>query len=433
MSPEPRKHTPEAPGSSNHSPAQATPGRNQREPITTQAFTAPDVPARRNPERSAPSPTAARTGALDHVPARHHPVTQPSEAQIRRWRRYLADEESEARIYRYLAQRAEGKDREILMQVAEAEKRHQQHWRDMLGEHVGKPVRPSLSSAFLQFMAKHFGSVFILAMAQMAESRSPYAEDPDATEEMAADEAIHEEIIRALATSGREKLSGNFRAAVFGANDGLVSNLALTIGITASGASSSMVLLSGIAGLLAGALSMAAGEFVSVRSQRELLDASQPTQVTLRVASDLDIDENELELIYRARGMDEEAAHHRALERFGYLDCDCDPSLSHRADEEGEEENVALGTDIGAAAASFSFFASGALVPILPYIFGLSGLWAMLLSLLFVTMALGFTGGIVGLLSGSSPMRRGLRQILIGLGAAGITYLLGLAFGTTLG
>ncbi len=371
--------------------------------------------------------------ATGHIPARHYPVTQPSEAQIRRWRRYLADEESEARIYRYLAQRAEGEEREILMQVAEAEKRHQQHWRDMLGEHAGKPSRPSLSSAILQFLARHFGSVFILAMAQRAESRSPYAEDPDATEEMAADEAIHEEIIRALATNGREKLSGNFRAAVFGANDGLVSNLALTIGITASGASSSMVLLSGVAGLLAGALSMAAGEFVSVRSQRELLDASQPTQVTLRVASDLDIDANELELIYRARGMDEEAAHHRALERFGYLDCDCDPSLSHRANEDGEEENVALGTDIGAAAASFSFFASGALVPILPYILGLSGVWAMLLSLLFVAMALGFTGGIVGLLSGSSPMRRGLRQILIGLGAAGITYLLGLAFGTTLG
>ena len=72
-------------------------------------------------------------------------------------------------------------------------------------------------------------------------------------------------------------------------------------------------------------------------------------------------------------------------------------------------------------------------MPILPYILGLSGIWAMLLSLLFVTMALGFTGGIVGLLSGSSPMRRGLRQIFIGLGAAGITYLLGLAFGTTLG
>ena len=370
--------------------------------------------------------------ATEHELTRHSAVTSPSPAQIKRWRRYLADEESEARIYRYLARRAEGTDREILLQVAEAEKRHQQHWRDMLGEHADVHVRPSMQSLVLQFLAKNFGSVFILAMAQRAESRSPYAEDPDATEEMAADEAIHEEIIRALATSGREKLSGNFRAAVFGANDGLVSNLALTMGITASGASSSMVLLSGIAGLLAGALSMAAGEFVSVRSQRELLDASQPTQVTLRVAHDLDLDSNELELIYRARGMEPDAAHHRAMERFGYLDCDCDPSLSHREDED-REENVALGTDIGAAAASFAFFASGALVPILPYIFGFSGVFAMVLSLLFVGAALGFTGGVVGLLSGASPLKRGIRQILIGFGAAFVTYLLGLAFGTTVG
>ncbi|MBF1655078.1 VIT1/CCC1 family protein [Rothia sp. (in: high G+C Gram-positive bacteria)] len=370
--------------------------------------------------------------AAEHKPTRHSAVTSPSPAQIKRWRRYLADEESEARVYRYLARRAEGTDREILLQVAEAEKRHQQHWRDMLGEHADVHVRPSMQSLVLQFLAKNFGSVFILAMAQRAESRSPYAEDPDATEEMAADEAIHEEIIRALATSGREKLSGNFRAAVFGANDGLVSNLALTMGITASGASSSMVLLSGIAGLLAGALSMAAGEFVSVRSQRELLDASQPTQVTLRVAHDLDLDSNELELIYRARGMEPDAAHHRAMERFGYMDCDCDPSLSHREDED-REENVALGTDIGAAAASFAFFASGALVPILPYIFGLSGVFAMVLSLLFVGAALGFTGGVVGLLSGASPLKRGIRQILIGFGAAFVTYLLGLAFGTTVG
>lgn len=370
--------------------------------------------------------------AAEHKPTRHSAVTSPSPAQIKRWRRYLADEESEARIYRYLARRAEGTDREILLQVAEAEKRHQQHWRDMLGEHADVHVRPSMQSLVLQFLAKNFGSVFILAMAQRAESRSPYAEDPDATEEMAADEAIHEEIIRALATNGREKLSGNFRAAVFGANDGLVSNLALIMGITASGASSSMVLLSGVAGLLAGALSMAAGEFVSVRSQRELLDASQPTQVTLRVAGDLDLDANELELIYRARGMEPEAAHHRAMERFGYLSCDCDPSLSHREDED-REENVALGTDIGAAASSFAFFASGALIPILPYIFGLSGVFAMVLSLLFVGVALGFTGGVVGLLSGASPMKRGIRQILIGFGAAFVTYLLGLAFGTTVG
>ena len=81
--------------------------------------------------------------ATEHKLTRHSAVTSPSPAQIKRWRRYLADEESEARIYRYLARRAEGTDREILLQVAEAEKRHQQHWRDMLGEHVNVHVRPS--------------------------------------------------------------------------------------------------------------------------------------------------------------------------------------------------------------------------------------------------------------------------------------------------
>lgn len=361
------------------------------------------------------------------------PSTQPSRAQIRRWRRYLAEEISEARIYAALADRAEGKEAEILREVAQAELRHQDHWRTLLGEHASPEPRPSVSARFLELLAKNFGSVFVLALAQRAEGRSPYAEDPDATEAMAADEAIHEEIIRALSTSGREKLSGNFRAAVFGANDGLVSNAALIMGVGATGVSSSMVLLSGVAGLLAGALSMAAGEFVSVRSQRELLDASRPTQVTLDVAHQLDINQNELELIYKARGMSEEAARHRAMERFGYFTCDCDPSLSFRDDIEGadaEDAHGALGSDVGAAASSFCFFASGAIIPILPYIFGISGGTAMLISMLLVGFALMVTGGVVGLLSGASPLKRGLRQLAIGYGAAIITFILGLAFNT---
>lgn len=378
---------------------------------------------------------AAASGGADPEFA---PVPDPTRAQIRRWRRYLADEIAEAGLYRGLAQNASGQEAEILEQVADAEGRHREHWRQMLGEHAEPEPRPRWSSWVLQALARRFGTVFVLALAQRAEGRSPYAEDPDATDAMAADEAVHEEIIRALATSGREKLSGNFRAAVFGANDGLVSNVALIMGIGASGADSHLVLLSGVAGLLAGALSMGAGEFVSVRSQRELLDASRPTQVTLAVAPDLDLDQNELELIYRARGMDQEAAHHRALERFGYFDCDCDPSLSHRDDlpeDEAESgtENVALGTDLGAAASSFCFFASGAVVPILPYVFGMTGGWAMLLSLFLVGIALLGTGGVVGLLSGASPAKRGLRQLAIGYGAALATYLLGLLFGTTVG
>ncbi|MDO4898504.1 MAG: VIT1/CCC1 transporter family protein [Rothia sp. (in: high G+C Gram-positive bacteria)] len=362
-------------------------------------------------------------------------VPPPSAQDIKRWRRYLAEEISEAKVYSQLAERADGKEADILREVAEAELRHQDHWRTLLGEHAYPEPKPAVSARMLQFLAKHFGTVFVLALAQRAEGRSPYADDPHATEAMAADEAIHEEIIRALSTSGREKLSGNFRAAVFGANDGLVSNVALIMGIGASGASSQMVLLSGIAGLLAGALSMAAGEFVSVRSQREMLDASRPTQVTLDVAHQLDINANELELIYKARGMEPDAAHHRAMERFGYLDCDCDNSLSYRPEIEEEEgtDNAALGTDIGAAGASFCFFAAGALIPILPFIFGVSGNLGIILSLVLVSLALGITGGIVGLLSGASPLKRGLRQIAIGLGAAAVTYGLGLLFGTTIG
>ncbi|WP_204360288.1 VIT1/CCC1 family protein [Kocuria sp. BT304] len=367
----------------------------------------------------------------------------PTPAQIRRWRHYLADELAEAQTYEHLARHSTGRHAEILHRVAEGEGRHAEHWRRLLGPHAKRTVRPGFEARVLMFLARHVSSVFVLALLQRAESRSPYREDPDATPAMAADEAVHEEIIRALATDGRTRLSGNFRAAVFGANDGLVSNLALVMGVGATGTASSMVLFSGIAGLLAGALSMGAGEFVSVRSQRELLDASQPTQVTLRVAPSLDLDANELTLIYRARGMSEEAAEHRAAERLGHFDCDCDPSLSFQDEKaraalseeaepasSGDDEHQALGTDLGAAASSFCFFASGAVIPILPYLFGLGGGLALVVGMALVGAALLVTGGFVGLLSGASPLKRGLRQLGIGYGAAIATYLLGLAFNT---
>lgn len=359
-------------------------------------------------------------------------TAEPTPAQIRRWRRYLAEERAEAEIYRNLSESTSGRQSEILVQVAEAEGRHCQYWEDKLGAHAQKTVNPSLGSRLLMFLAKHFGSVFVLALLQRAESRSPYDDDQDASPAMAADEAIHEEIVRALANDGRQRLSGNFRAAVFGANDGLVSNLALVMGAGATGMSSTMVLFTGVAGLLAGALSMGAGEFVSVRSQRELLDASSPTQVTLTAAPNLDLDANELELIYKARGMSQEAAAHRAQERLGDLECDCDPSLSFQDPDPEEEtasgEHLALGTDLGAAASSFCFFASGAVIPILPYVFGMGGSWALIVAMTLVGVALLVTGGLVGLLSGASPLTRGLRQLAIGYGAAIATYLLGLLF-----
>ncbi|MES2094294.1 MAG: VIT1/CCC1 family protein [Actinomycetota bacterium] len=371
--------------------------------------------------------------------------TAPSPADLRRWRQYLADEKAEAAVYHDLAGRRTGEEREILLALAEAEGRHEQHWFDLLGDQLGKPRRGDVRTRFLGLLARRFGSVFVLALAQRAEVRSPYESDSDATAAMAADERIHAEVVRGLAERGRNRLSGTFRAAVFGANDGLVSNLALVIGISASGVPNSVVLLTGVAGLLAGALSMGAGEYVSVRSQRELLEASTPDPESNRALRHLDVDANELALVYRARGMDAAAAAARAS---AVLDKDSlhDHSLAGHstaghstaghstAGHSGPvDSHEAVGTGFGAAISSFLFFASGAIIPVLPYLFGLQGVVALLVAAVLVGLALLATGAVVGLLSGGPPLRRALRQLGIGFGAAAVTYLLGLLFGTAAG
>ncbi|WP_313541465.1 VIT1/CCC1 transporter family protein [Leifsonia aquatica] len=360
----------------------------------------------------------------------------PTPADIRRWRRYLADERAEASVYRDLAQRRTGEEREILLALAEAEGRHEQHWLDLLGDQVGKPLRGDIRTRMLGFLARRFGSVFVLALAQRAEARSPYATDADATPQMAADEQVHEEVVRALAARGRQRLSGTFRAAVFGANDGLVSNLALVLGVSASGVATHVVLLTGVSGLLAGALSMGAGEYVSVRSQRELLEASSPNPATRSALPHLDVDANELTLVYRARGMSPADAQDRASETLRTLAAytsEIPVTTPGAASAPVEDEHEAVGNGWSAAVSSFCFFASGALVPILPYLFGLGGTAAVLVSAGLVGIVLLATGAIVGLLSGGSPLKRALRQLAIGYGAAAATYVLGLLFGTALG
>lgn len=355
--------------------------------------------------------------------------TSPTPADIRRWRQYLADERAEAAVYRDLAERRAGEEREILLALAEAEKRHERHWVTLLGDDAGKPRRSGIRTRLLGFLARRFGSLFVLALAQRAEARSPYESDVHATPTMAADERIHEEVVRGLAVRGRNRMSGTFRAAVFGANDGLVSNLALVMGISASGVSNQTVLLAGVAGLLAGALSMGAGEYVSVRSQRELLEASSPNPKTRMAVPHLDIDANELALVYRARGMAPEDAEIKASQVLGEQQQYEGASGVEGADQQHE----AVGTGLRAAVSSFAFFASGALIPVLPYLLGFTGVAAVLLAAVLVGAALLVTGAVVGLLSGAPPLRRALRQLLIGYGAATATYLLGLLFGTTLG
>ena len=347
-------------------------------------------------------------------------------AQVRRWRKYLADERAEAALYRELAERKTGEERAILLGLAEAEGRHEAHWLALLGDDAGRP-HVELRTRILLFLARRFGSLFVLALAQRAEARSPYDADDDATETMAADERIHGEVVRGLAARGRARAAGSFRAAVFGANDGLVSTLALVLGIGATGVPPVTVLFTGIAGLLAGALSMGAGEYVSVRSQRELLEASRPHPASQAALAHLDVDANELALVYRARGMSEaEAGAEAARVLSGHQLDDAAP------DAAGADNADAVGSARGAAISSFCFFASGALIPVLPYLFGAGGLTAVVIAAAAVGLALIGTGAVVGILSGASPMKRALRQLAIGFGAAAVTYALGLLFGATL-
>jgi len=309
-------------------------------------------------------------------PSRAAPDPAPSPQQLRRWRQYLADELAEAAVYRDLARHRSGEEREILLALAEAEGRHEAHWLALLGDQAGKPLRADYRTRLLGLLARRFGSVFVLAQA------------------------------------------------IVGA-------------VSASGVDNRIVLLTGLAGLLAGALSMGAGEYVSVRSQRELLDASTPDPEANTVLPQLDIDANELALLYRARGMDPAAAQSHADEVLGALTPGSSAQLlpGPRDDldhpsEEPVDEHEAIGTSLGAAVSSFFFFASGAVVPVLPYVFGLEGLTAVILAAVLVGLALLATGATVGLLSGASPLKRGVRQLGIGYGAAAVTYLLGLLFGT---
>lgn len=373
----------------------------------------------------------------------------PSSTRSRRWRRHLAQERAEAKIYRDLAHRRSGEEREILLALAEAEKRHEQHWVDLLGADPGAQRTP-WTSTILGWMARHLGFIFVLALTQRAETRTAYHQDDDATARMAADEQIHAEVVRGLARRGRQTMSGSFRAAVFGANDGLVSNLALVLGFGATGAAGSTVLFAGLAGLLAGALSMGAGEFISVSSQRELLAANRPARRSTSALLDLDLQSNELSLVYRARGMSPQDAAARAqtvlaslasYQAHDALTSDLlrtsvplpptDQTETLQTAKPAGDEHVAVGTAWGAAASSFVFFAAGAVVPTLPYWWGTPGTTAIIWACALVGVVLLATGAVVGLLSGASPWWRALRQLAIGWGAAGVTYLLGWWFSVT--
>jgi VIT1/CCC1 family predicted Fe2+/Mn2+ transporter len=219
---------------------------------------------------------------------------------------------------------------------------------------------------------------------------------------------------------------GNLRAAVFGVNDGLVSNASLILGVAGASANNSIILLSGVAGLLAGAFSMAAGEYVSVRSQREMFEH----QIGLErdeLAQYPDEEAEELALIYAARGL----AREDALRLAKAIIADPAQALDTLAREELGLNPDDLGSPWGVAMFSFLSFAAGALVPLLPFL-GLAGNRALPLSVAATALALFAVGAAISLFTGRGALRDGLRMLFIGAAAGALTYAIGNLLGVSL-
>lgn len=220
--------------------------------------------------------------------------------------------------------------------------------------------------------------------------------------------------------------SGGLRAAVFGINDGLVSVVCLVMGVTGAAASYTMIFLTGIAGLLAGAFSMAAGEYVSMRSQREMFEYQIGLE-RIELAQYPEQEAEELALIYAARGMPADEA--KILAR--HMIADPETGLDVLAREELGLNPDELGSPWMAAISSFIAFGVGGTIPLLPYLLGIQQ-YALQVSITLTALALSGVGALLSLFTGRNACWGGLRMLLIGGAAGAVTYYIGSFLGVTL-
>lgn len=362
-----------------------------------------------------------------------------SGATAARYRRRLAAERDEAAVYRALALRREGEEREILLALAGAEERHAEHWAALLAAGGGPTDdaaarhRPGPRARLLAWLARRVGTMLVLGMVQRAEVQRGAGVDAEATEAMAADELVHARVVAGLAHARRASASGVLRAAVFGVNDGLVSNLSLVLGIGAAGVGGDVVLLTGLAGLVAGALSMGAGEYISVRTQRELLEGGGPSRLDASALLALQHgDANELALVFRAEGVEAREADRTAARLLDEVAGGTPPSQVEVRPGPGPAAVDVVGSALRAAGSSVVAFAAGAALPVLPFVVAdgaAATAWAAGIS----GAALLAIGCLLGVYSGGPVLRRGLRQLAVGALAATVTYAVGTAVGVTLG
>ncbi|MFP5224797.1 MAG: VIT1/CCC1 transporter family protein [Actinomycetota bacterium] len=354
----------------------------------------------------------------------------------KKYREFWTQERAAAWLYRELAGMTDDdQERATLEGLAMAEERHASHWEDLLRKtgHSDLTFKgPPLRERVMVWVAKRWGVEKVLPQLIRAEAADAgkYLDVAEAPNWMSEEEVQHGQTLAGLGRQQPARISqiearhrvsrgGALRAATFGVNDGLVSNLSLVMGIAGGTGDPQIILLAGIAGLFAGAFSMGAGEWVSVRSQAELYAREIAIEEEeLRLFPEEE--QAELELIYRAKGVSPEEAKNlaaRIMERP-------DVALDTLAREELGLDPGELGSPWVAAWASFLAFSFGAFVPVAPYLFA-TGDAALAASAIAAAAMLALVGGMISVLTGKSAWRSSLRMVLVGGAAASITYLVG--------
>jgi len=363
-----------------------------------------------------------------------------TEKDVRRYRENIQGEVDGAFLYRVLADMEDDpRLADVYLRLAATEEHHLHFWEEKIAA-VGQPLPPrrvSRRARLIAWLGRRLGSSAILSVVAAEEDRGQfmYDDQPEATgTSLPGDERSHARVLGVLSGSGgaqgptiarlegrHKSVGGNaLRAAVLGANDGLVSNLALVMGVAGATLEGRGVLIAGLSGLLAGGLSMALGEWLSVQSSRELYTAQIEVERE-EIAEIPEEEEEELVLIYQAKGIPEDLARQMAAR----IMADSTAALDTLAREElGIEPDTLGGSAWEAAIASFLLFSGGALVPVLPFVFS-SGTGAVYASLGFSGLALFVVGAAITLVTGRSVWRSGLRQVVFGLVAAGITFGVG--------
>jgi vacuolar iron transporter family protein len=332
---------------------------------------------------------------------------------------------------------------EVYKRIAATEKRHAEAWVSRL-EKSGVQVpayHPSWRTRLLSWLARRFGPGLVLPTILGSEKADThgYSQRADA-QAMAADESSHARLLsnisggmeggRLAQLEGRHRAAGGnaLRAAVLGANDGLVSNLSLVMGVAGAELSNKYILITGFAGLLAGAISMALGEWLSVQSSRELYQHQIGIERAEIASAPLE-EAEELALIYQSRGIDAEQARSMSQQILqdpaNALDTLAREELSVNPEELG-------GSAWEAAITSFILFAIGAIIPVFPYIF-LQGMAAVVVSVACSMVGLFIIGAGITLFTGKAVLYSGFRQMGFGLAAAAVTYLIGRLIGVNLG